>query len=490
MQTSYLALDFGASSGRAIIGTLKDGKLTFTEVHRFANAPSEKDGSFYWDMDQLFAETKTGIKKALKVEPNLKGIAVDTWGVDYVLVTPNGQFARQAYSYRDPRTAKMAAAVAKLVPDDKLYAKTGIQSMFFNTSYQLMAHKKAHAGDLKGTTMLLVPDAITWMLCGKLAAELTEASTTQLLDAKKKTWDAGILKALGFPPELFPPVALPCTQAGGLRPQLAKMLKCKAIPVFHVGSHDTASAAAAVPAKAGAPWAFLSLGTWALFGVEADQPVLTEKARKAGFSNECGLNGKTLFLSNIIGTWLLQETKRTWDEQGKKVSFNDIEKMAGASDCCRYFIDPNDPSFHSPCDMPAKIRAFLAKTGQGKKATDAEIARCIYDSLAFRFKVQLGRMETLTKTKFATLHVIGGGCKDKFLLQAIANATGIPVVAGPVEATAAGNILAQAVAAGELKSLAQARTVVRKSFKCETYKPAKCASLAADLARFKKVLQS
>lgn len=486
MKQSYLALDFGASSGRAIVGTLEKGRLTLSEVHRFDNGPVENGGMFFWDVERLFAEAREGVRKALKAVPSLAGIAVDTWGVDYVLVK-DGKVAAPVYSYRDPRTNGMAEVVARLVPDRKLYAKTGIQSMFFNTSYQLMAHSRARPQELKGTTLLLMPDAITWMLCGSLGAELTEASTTQLLDAKKKCWDATTLKALGFPRELFPPIADPGSLAGTLRPELAKKFKCGQIPVFRVGSHDTASAAAAVPAKAGASYAFLSLGTWALFGVESATPVLSEKARKAGFSNECGLDGKTLFLSNIVGTWLLQETRRTWTEQGRKVSFDDIEKMAAGTKRYGFFIDPNHASFQSPCDMPAKIREFLAQTGQGT-ASDAEVVRCIYDSLALRFKVQLAHMEALTGQKLAILHVIGGGCKDKFLLQAIADATGIPVVAGPVEATAAGNILVQALGAGIIKSLDQARTIVRRSFPCETYKPGKGGPSASDLARFKKAM--
>jgi len=485
MGKSYLALDFGASSGRAIIGTIANGKLTLKEIHRFPNGPVERDGSFFWDIERLFKETLKGIKKAAKACPNLQGIAVDTWGVDYVLLKKDGKFLRDPYSYRDPRTGGVPEKISKKISDKAIYSKTGIQSMLFNSVYQLYAHKAAYPADLKGTKILLIPDAINYMLCGRIACELTEASTTQILNAKTKKWDDNIIKALGFDKALFPQVAKPCTKAGMLRPDLAKELGCKQIPVFFAGSHDTASAAAAVPAKKDTKWAFLSLGTWALFGVESKKAVLTETARKAGFTNECGLDGKTLFMSNIMGTWLLQETKRVWTEKGRKVSFPDMAKMAAGSECCKYFINPNDNMFYSPCDMPAKIREFLARTGQGKDVSDSEVVRCIYDSLAVRFRLQLGHMESILGTKFQYLHVIGGGCQDKFFLQLIADATGLVVVAGPVEATAAGNIAAQAVASGEFKSLSSAREMVRRSFGLEIYRPTKGRFSPSHIAKFK-----
>jgi len=486
----YLAFDLGASSGRAIIGTLENGKLSLEEVHRFENGPFEKDGSLFWNFDGLFGELKTGLKKAVATAPDIASMAIDTWGVDYGIVKEDGSFARPPYHYRDSRTDKTQEAIFGIIPEVELYAKTGIQRLPFNTIYQLFEHKKAHPEDFKGGKVLLMPDALAYRFCGEVSCEYTDASTMQLLDAKKRDWDFDLIERVGLPKGIFPKVQQPCAVVGKLFPELAKELGCASIAVCKIGSHDTASAVASVPAPKDVKWAYISCGTWALLGSEADAPTLTPEAMRAGFTNEGGINGKIRFLSNIIGLWLVQETRRIWSERkGSKIPFAEIAAMAEKAQPLRYLVNPNDPRFMAPGDIPAKIREYCAETKQQGVPDDAALVRCIYDSLALCFRSKLEQLQSLTGVKYGCMNIVGGGTQAKILMRLAADCLGIPVVAGPVEATAIGNILSQAMAEGKVKSLEEAREIVRSSFEVDEYQPSKSDRKAWDDAysRFVKL---
>lgn len=472
MGNAYLAFDLGASSGRAIIGEIVDGKITLEEVHRFANGPMEKDGSLYWDINSLANEIKTGLKNALATGKTFSGIGVDTWGVDYVMLKADGTFARLPYHYRDSRTDNIPEEVYGLVSQDEIYQKTGIQEMQLNTIFQLYAHKKAHPEDFEGAKLLFMPDALTYILSGAVKCEYSEASTSELLDAKTQNWDFDLIERIGLPKDIFPEIVQPGTSAGTLTEELQAEMGCGSIPVFHIGSHDTASAVASVPALAGeGKWAYISCGTWALLGAELDNPVLTKDAQEACFTNEGGVEGKIRFLTNIMGMWLGQETRRVWKENGKEYSFAEMEDMAKECDGLNFFVDPNNQKFFAPGDMPQNIKDFCAETGQGDIPNDAALMRCIYDSLACCFRMKIELLEKLDGAKLDKLHIVGGGTKDRFLMQLTACCAGIPVISGPVEATATGNIITQAIANGEIADLAAARQLIKESFKIEEFAP-------------------
>ena len=474
MKSTFLAFDLGASSGRGILGTIDNGKLSLEEIHRFENGPVDIDGSLHWDINKIFAEIKTGLKNALEKCDDIAGIAVDTWGVDHLFLKDNGEFARLPYNYRDSRTDGVAEELFDNVISQKdLYAKAGIQSMFFNSIYQIAAHKKSHPEDFDHSKLLFMPDALTYLLCGKVACEYSIASTSSLMNAETRDWDFELIEKLGIPKEVFPEIVPPCTLAGTLTEELQNELGCKAIPVLHVGSHDTASAVAAVPADSSTNWAYLSCGTWALIGTENSAPILTEDAMNANCTNEGGLNEKIRFLTNINGTWILQETRRVWREAGREISFAEMENMAEGAAPSACLFDPNDSLFNPPGDMPERICEYCRKTGQEVPEGDAAILRCIYDSLANCFKEKLAKFAELADRKFDVLHIVGGGTKDRLLMQLTANRLGIPVIAGPVEATAIGNIIGQGIAASVISSLDEGRRIVKESFDTETFLPQK-----------------
>ncbi len=469
---NFLAFDLGASSGRAIIGTVDNGKLTMQEVHRFPNGPTEIDGSFYWDYPRLCNELKTGLRNALATGVKLDGISIDTWGVDYVFFDKDtGAMRRLPYNYRDPRTVAAAEKVWQKISKAELYNMTGIQCMTLNTIYQLCAHYEEHPEDFENSFFLPIPDALALSLGGDATAEYTFCSTTNLLDPVSRQWHWDLIGKLGLPKEVFPEIVAAGTPSGMLSAELCAEFNCDPIPIFKCGSHDTASAVAAVPAPVGGEWAYLSAGTWALLGAEIDQPLMTAASEKESITNEGGVGNKIRFLTNIMGSWLFQELRRVWNEEGKNLSFNDMEQMARQSEPCKYFINPNCSEFAAPGDMPGNIRAFLKRTGQGEDFSDAEVVRAVYDSLALYFANKIALLEKLLNVKYACLNVVGGGTKDGFLMELTSSALGRQVVAGPIEATAAGNILVQAMAANELSSLDEVRQVIRRSFELKTFVP-------------------
>lgn len=489
--STYLAFDLGASSGRAILGTLSEGRLTLQEIHRFNNGPVTRGGELFWEYGRLVGELKTGLRKAIAVTPDLAGIGIDSWGVDYVFFK-NGsrEKVRDPYNYRDARGGRGRALAEKKLAASELYKLTGIQHLDLNTIYQLTAHHAEHPEDFVDTRFLMMPDALALALGGDFSSEYTDCSTTNLLDPAKRCWHEPLLKQLGLPRDVFPPIASPCTPGGVLSKELQQELSCGPIPIWKVGSHDTASAVAAVPAPVGRSWAYLSAGTWDLLGAELDNPVVSAAAERASFTNEIGLDGKIRFLTNIMGSWLFQEFRRVRGEEGVSRSFGEMEELALTAKPLQCFIDPNDAGFAAPCDMPRKICDFCRRTGQPVPGDDAAILRTIYDSLAFSIAGKLRELERLLNVRYESLNVVGGGTKAALLMQLIADAFNAPVTAGPVEATAIGNLLAQAIAAGELKNLAAAREAVRASFDVVTYRPeaASAAAFAAKQAAFDRIV--
>ncbi len=473
MAGNFLAFDLGASSGRAIVGTLTQGKLTLTEVHRFHNGPTEIDGSLYWDFSALVGELKTGLAKAAAQFGPPESMAVDTWGVDYVIFDrATGQPRRLPYNYRDPRTDKAVAKVfAEVISKEDLYARTGMQFMSLNTLYQLVAHRIDHPEDFENSFMLFMPDALEYMLGGAVSNEYTEASTSNMLDPAARDWDWELIDMLGMPRAFFTPLVKPCTRGGQLSNELQREFKLPAIPIIKVGSHDTASAVAAVPAPAGGDWCYVSCGTWALLGAEIDRPITTPEAGRAPFTNEGGLDGKIRFLTNIMGSWLFQETRRNWQEAGRKISYAEMEDLARDAEVGRFLINPNAPSLLTPGDMPRRFRDFCRETAQGEIPDDAALLRAVYDSLALYFAGKIRDLAALLGADYQCVNMVGGGTKDALLMQLTADAVNLPVIAGPVEATATGNVLAQAIAMGDVADLAAARQVVRDSFEVIDYRP-------------------
>ena len=472
MEHSFLAFDIGASSGRAILGTLDgDRKLRLTEIHRFANSMTQMHGHYYWNIYSLFAELKTGLAKCIRefgIQPD--SIGIDTWGVDYGLVTSDGQIAGLPFAYRDHRTDHIMPEFFKILDEETTYRLSGLQFMQFNTLFQLFASSRAGLSSLKtANSLLFMPDLLNFMFTGIRKNEYTIASTSALVKPGKAEWEPEMFRAAGVDLWLAEEIVNPGTILGPLLPEICADTGCCEIPCVAVASHDTASAVAAVPASDG-HWAYLSSGTWSLLGVESDTPLISETSRLLNFTNEGGVEGTTRFLKNIIGLWLIQECKKTWDST-RKVSWEEITELCQQSKPFAFLIDPDYPGFLNPSCMQEAIRDFCRKTGQLVPVTEAQIARCIYDSLALKYKYTLLEIEQVVGYTIDKLHVIGGGSNNQFLCQLTANATGLTVIAGPVEATAAGNILMQARALGHLHSLAEIREVVAASFETRKYEP-------------------
>ena len=468
-QKHYLAFDLGASSGRAILGTVRNGRLKLEEIHRFKNYPYEKDGHYFWDFRALLGELETGLKKAAATTPDLVSFSIDTWGVDYALFR-NGELLHDPYCYRDGRTEAAIEVFHKKIGKAEFYARNGIQPLVFNTIYQLCAELRDDPAALDSSTMLLMPDALHYMLTGTATSEITIASTGALLKASSPEWDAEALSKLaGLPSGLFTRLVPPASPAGCLKPETAARLGIPQIPAVKCASHDTASAVLAMPCADPENALYVSLGTWALLGAELRTAILTPEALESRFTNERGVEGTFRFLCNIMGTWLLQETRRTWTEQGKDISFADMEAMAAPLDGQPFRIDPDDATFFPPGDMPERVWRYCAEHGQGEIPSDAALVRCIYDSLADCFKKRIGQLESITGKRFDTLNILGGGTRDRFFMRLVARTTGRRVLAGPTEATAIGNVLGQMLADGTLKNASEARALVAKSFPLAVY---------------------
>ena len=485
MTTHYLACDLGAESGRLMLGTLADSKLTLEEVHRFPNGPVKVGGSLHWNIDALFAELKAGLQKAAARRLPFARISTDSWGVDYLLFDEHGSIIQPTFHYRDARTAKGVANVRARVDWPTIYAETGIQFMALNTIYQLAAEPPERLA--RARQLLLIGDAFNCFLSNVARNEESLASTTQLYNPRTKTWSKALLAALGLREEMFAPIVPSGTRLGPMCPALAKEAGLPPIEVIASCSHDTGAAVAAVPAR-GENWAYLSSGTWSLMGVEWPQPVINDLGRELNFTNEIGYGGTVRLLKNIVGLWLVQECRREWAEGGQEYDYGRLTQLAAAAEPFVSLINPADPRFVSPDDMPAKIAAFCQETGQSVPGSPGAFVRCALESLALFYRTVLRQLERLTGRKIERLNIVGGGSRNALLNQFTANALQIPVIAGPTESTALGNILVQAIALGHLPSLAAAREVVRHSFDVATVQPQAAAEWEAAYARLEGLL--
>lgn len=467
-----LAFDLGASSGRAILGMLCGGRITAEEVHRFENRPSEINGHMYWNILGLFESVKDGIRLCIQNgHTDIESIGIDTWGVDYGLLDADGELTGCVYHYRDPRTDGIEDYLEKTVGLEKLFMSSGIQNIWFNTSYQLAAAARDKRGAFDNARrLLLIPDLLGYFLTGACKNEYTAAVTTQLYDLRGSHWNSELMASLGIPSRLFGDIIYPGQQLGQLKPELAKELSAGPVPVLAVACHDTASAVCAIPALE-EDFVFISCGTWSLFGTELPAPIISSEVYRAGFSNEGSATGKIKFLKNIMGLWIVQECRRCWRQYGEDISFAALEHLARESAPFKSWIDVEDSAFKNPDDMPAAIKDYCRRTGQYVPETKGEIIRCVVESLALKYRSSIDELTRITGKEYKTVHIVGGGVKNRLLCQFTANATGRPVVAGPVEGTAFGNIAVQLMANGGIASIAQARSIIRDSIELDEYAP-------------------
>lgn len=472
MKKTYrlLSFDFGASSGRAVLGTFDGETLQLQEIHRFQNDPVTVNGTMYWDILRLFFEVKQALIKS-KGYGALDGIGVDTWGVDFGLLDADGRLLENPVHYRDARTAGMLEKAFKYLPKSEFYSITGNQFMEINTAFQLLSLRENRPALLeRAETLLLMPDLFNYLLTGKKCTEYSIASTTQLLDAKQRVWSKRVLSALELPERLFTEIVPTATKVGALQPDLCEELGLTPAEVIAVAGHDTQCAMASVPTDK-EDFLFLSCGTWSLLGTELSAPMINSAAEACNVTNEGGYAGKASFLKNIIGLWLIQEIRRQWQKEGENLSFAEMETLARAATPYRSFIDPDAPEFVPAGNIPRRVQEYCRKTGQPVPETKGEILRCIYDSLSLKYRYAVGQIETCTEKQYAALHIVGGGVKDTLLCQLTADALGKPVVAGPVEATVYGNLVLQLLALGAVKDLKEAREIVRRSDKVNTFTP-------------------
>lgn len=486
MTKRVLAFDFGASSGRAIIGCFDGDKITLEEVHRFSNDPVSVGGTVYWDVLRLFYEIKQGIIKA-KIAGGFDSIGIDTWGVDFGLIDSEGKLMENPVHYRDARTVGLVDEAFKTMPKEKLYGITGIQFMELNTLFQLISLKKYRPWMLeRADKMLFMPDLFGYMLTGKMCAEYSIASTSQLIDLDKKTWSKEILDAFGIKDSVFAPLVQPGTVLGELSKEVCEECGVDPVPVISVCGHDTQSAITSVPCEDG-DFAFLSSGTWSLFGTELDKPIVNETSMNINITNEGGFDGSTGFLKNIIGLWLIQESRRQWKREGKEYSYAELEKLALAAEPFKCFIDPDAPEFVPHGNIPERVREFCRKTGQYVPETVGEIMRCIYESLAMKYRLTFEKLRECTERDYPVIHVIGGGTKDGLLCQMTANSCDRTVKAGPIEATVMGNVAVQLMSDGSVKNIGQARKIVADSSELKTFEPKDTDKWAGAYEDFLKV---
>lgn len=482
---NYLAIDLGAESGRAIVGSLDGDKLTLAEIHRFVNGPVRLNDGLHWDVLRLWSEIKEGLSKSKGIE----SIGLDTWAIDFALLDKNNSLLSNPFHYRDARTDGMLDEAFKRLPRAEIFSNTGIQFMQINTLYQLLAMSVQKSPLFEvAKTFVTIPDLFNFWLSGELTNEFTNATTTQCFNPLKRDWATPVLDAMEIPSHLFKPVTESGTQIGTLLPRLAEETSIGAIPVILPACHDTGSAVVAVPAK-NEDFAWLSSGTWSIMGAEVREPCLTEKALEYNFTNEGGVFGTWRLCKNIMGLWLVQECRREWMRQGEEMSFAALTQLAAESEAFLSVIDPDDAGFLHPGDMPSRIQKFCAETNQVVPQTKGQIIRVALESIALKYRLVLERLEELTGKRFDPLHIIGGGTKNRLLNQFAADATGRTVVAGPVEATAIGNILMQAIGMKHLGSLAEAREVVCASFEPEIYEPNRKADWDEAYSRLQKVMK-
>jgi rhamnulokinase len=468
VRADFLAVDLGAESGRALLGGFDGERLDLREVHRFPNVPVRVADGLHWDVLRLMREVQEGLAKVSRESNELASVGVDTWGVDFALLDREGALVSNPYHYRDPRTEGMMERAAERAPEEEIYRTTGIQFMPLNTLYQLMAFEGSpllEAAD----TLLMMPDLIGYWLTGERACEYTVATTTQFYDLDAGDWAWELMRRMNVPERIFPGIIPPGTQLGTLLPEVREETGLGEVPVTATATHDTASAVVAVPAEG--PFAYISSGTWSLVGVETNRPVVSDRALEHNFTNEGGFGGTVRLLRNVMGLWLLQECRRMWARNERDYSYEELVRMAGEASPFGALVDPDHPAFLAPEDMPGRIRDFCAKTGQSLAEEPGAISRCVFESLALKYRWVLERAEEVSGQRAETVHVVGGGARNSLLCRLTAEAARRPVVAGPVEATALGNVMVQAYARGHVSSLAEIRDVVRSSVEVHTYVP-------------------
>lgn len=470
----YLAVDLGAESGRVLAGVFNSGRIDLTEVHRFPNGPVETETGLRWDFTQLNGQIVYGLKlSADRWGDRVVSIGVDTWGVDYGLIGADGRLIEEPCHYRDSRTHGMQEQAFRHVPRREIYDITGIQFLPFNTIYQLLAEAQAGTDAYRNAhRLLMIPDLVNYGLTGRMCNEVTNASTSQLLDARSRRWSRDLMEKLNIRADLFGDLVDPGEEIGVIKPDIAARTGLsRDVRVIAVGSHDTASAVAGVPAT-GDNWAYLSSGTWSLLGVELDGPVVNDLGYRHDLTNEAGVNKTTRLLKNIGGLWLLQECRRQWQREGTDYSYARLTEMAENAPPFARVMDPDESGFAAPGNMPGRINAHLLATGQRPCDDPAGITRTILESLALRYRQVLDTLEKISGFRPETLHIVGGGTRNRLLNQFTANATGRHVVAGPIEATARGNILVQMIAGGIIRDLPSGRSLIAKDIGIESYRPA------------------
>ena len=493
-EKAYLAVDMGASSGRHVLGLFDGRQLRLEEVYRFENGPVEVAGRLYWDLLGQWQHIRHGLRAAAGRRPNgIASIGVDTWGVDFGLLGRGDELLGNPYHYRDSRTNGMMEKAFEIVSREQIFRHTGLQFMQLNTLYQLLAMKLSGSPLLDmAESLLMVPDLFHWLLTGVKCNEMTEASTSQFYNPVKGDWARELLEAFGLPTRILGQIVQPGTTLGPLRSGVAAESGLGAVKVVLPGTHDTASAVMAVPAQSRPgqrpDWCYVSLGTWALMGIESPRPVVNDAVLKLNFTNEGGVGGTTRLLKNIAGLWLVQECRRVWNLGGENLDWEALNRLAAAEAPLRSFVNPDAADFAAPGDMPEAIRAFCRKTGQAVPETKGAVLRCALESIAMKFRQVLGMCEELAGGRLETIHIVGGGTKNRQLCQAAADACGRRVVAGPVEATAIGNAMMQAVAAGDVSSIAEAREIIRRSFPVEEYEPKNTVAWDGAYQRFLKAV--
>ncbi|MDD2706827.1 MAG: rhamnulokinase [Verrucomicrobiae bacterium] len=465
MSAKFLAFDLGAESGRAVLGELANEKIQLTELCRFLNKPREVDGHWHWTTAEFFKAMTDGLAKAGKAHPGLLSLGCDTWGVDYVTLGDDDRMIEEPWCYRDSRTDGMMEKAFGKVSKAEIYEETGIQFMSLNTLYQLFAASSGFGPDwAKVKTVLLMADYFHYLFSGRKVAEVSLASTTQAYNPRTRKWAEKLLKAAGVPGRVMPEIVPAGARLGSIQPAMAKQYGVsEKIQVVTPCSHDTGSAVAAVPASGSGRWAYLSCGTWSLLGVELPEPMINERSLAAGFTNEAGFGNTIRFLKNIVGLWILQECRRHWEKQGEVLDYAQLTRMAGEARPFAALINPADERFNKAGEMPGRIDAFCRESGQTPPQTKGEYARCILESLALEYRRVVEVLEGLVGYSIETLHLVGGGSKNRLLCQFTADALGCPVVSGPDEATALGNCLIQAQCLGQVRDLAHIRQIVRNS---------------------------
>jgi len=466
-----LAFDFGASSGRAILSKYDGDMIELEEIFRFPNEPVRVGGHFYWDFLRLFHELKNGLKKAAAKGVEISSIGIDTWGVDYGLLDKDDNLLATPFHYRDTRTDHILEEIEKVISFEKIYESTGIQYLQFNTLYQLYADLKQRPHILKeAKSLLLIPDLFNFFLTGNKCCEYSNASTTQMLDAAKKDWDFELLDKLGLPKNILQKIVMPGQIIGILTKEIQEEVGLGAIPVVAIGEHDTASAVAGTPLE-GDCRLFLSSGTWSLLGMECNEPIINEASLKYNFTNEGGVEDTIRYLKNINGTWLLQQLRHSWCEHVEQVTFPDIIKAARNAKHGNYVIHPNDKCFMAPLNMVKAIEEYCVENGEGKPEGLGELAMAVYNGLVCEYMRVIRSLEEITGKEVDTINMIGGGIQDEFLCELTANSTGKNVLAGPIEASAFGNIVMQLIALDEVRSLEEGRKIIKNSSEQKLYTP-------------------